>query len=49
MNPWAADYIRSNPHKITGIVAMDFAGVNVHFDLNDTKCHELPSIVINNN
>lgn len=49
MNPWAADYIRANPHKLTGIVSMDFAGVNVHFDMNDTKCHELPSVVIGNN
>lgn len=49
MNPWAANYISSNPHQLTGIVTMDFAGVNVHFNLYDTKCHRLPAIIVSNN
>lgn len=48
MNPFANNYINNNLGKKTGIVVMDFAGVNILYDGSETKGDDLPITVIKN-
>lgn len=50
MNPWAANYVEDHYGKKTGVVVMDFAGVDILVDgLYFTRGIDLPTNVVENN
>jgi hypothetical protein len=50
INPWAANYVEDHYGKKTGVVVMDFAGIDVLVDgLFFTRGIDLPTNVVENN
>ena len=50
MNPWAANYVEDHYGKKTGVVVMDFAGIDILVDgLYFTRGIDLPTNVVENN